>query len=77
LKVGGQCIGRWGVNTVKTVKLKKWEVQTPPPSFYCGPALLVYNIRERERAISDINNEGLTPNNRFNEATVYLKHLEL
>jgi len=23
LKVGGQCIGRWGVNTVKTLKFEK------------------------------------------------------
>jgi len=35
LKVGGQCIGRWGVNTRETQNLKKVGVHDPsPPSSY-------------------------------------------
>jgi len=38
LKVGAQCTGRWGVNTVKTKTFEKggWWVHDPPPSFYGG-----------------------------------------
>jgi len=39
---GGQCIGRWGVNTVKTLKFEKGgECISPPPpprSYNCGTA---------------------------------------
>jgi len=38
LKVGGQCIGMWGVSTVRTLAFKKrWGVYDPS-SFYGGAA---------------------------------------
>jgi len=37
--VGGQCIGSWGINTVKTLKFGKGGVDDPlPHTFYGGAA---------------------------------------
>jgi len=45
LQVGGQCIGRWGVNTVKTLKFEKGGGVHNPPSSYRGatPAPPIYH----------------------------------
>jgi len=42
LKVGGQCIGRWGVNTLKTLKFEKDRGCMTPPQlqWWCRPCLL-------------------------------------
>jgi len=42
LKVGAQCTGRWGVNTVKTKTFEKggWWVHDPPPAFMVAPPLI-------------------------------------
>jgi len=37
MKVGGQCIGRWGVNIVKTQKFEKGGSCTPPAPMVVPP----------------------------------------
>jgi len=52
LKVGGQCIGRCGVNTVKSLTFEKGGgCMTPPPVSMVAPTLMGGGLKSRRLKI--------------------------